>query len=427
MRATMGRPVTGGAKRLRDRWWARVVLHREPRDQAGRHRQHLVPLTKPGEKMAATVAGELARALQRHYDAGTWAPPQAEAAPTAETTVAEWVDRWLSTQTYSEMERDRARVTAWLPRTALAVTPLSKVTPKAVAAFVAELRALPSPRTKKLPAPRTVRNVADPIARAMRGAVFEGLLASDPWASLPTAARPQAVDARPERRREMRFSRDELETLLGEPSVEARWSVLWHLLALTGARLGEAIALRWSDVVSDRPLCRVVPGEQVHHRTRERVATKTGAVREVPLHPRLAAVLDAWRREGWPEEYGQAPTQGDLVIPSRGQAGRPWGTADGTGGPLWAQDVYRALQRDLVACGLPAHRVHDLRHTFVSLCADAGMAADVVTRWTHASSGTTARALYLVPAWDRQCAEMARLHIEGRGAVSAPQGAYVVR
>lgn len=426
MRA-MGRPITGGAKLLRGRWWARVVLHREPRDDAGRYRQHLAALSQPGEKMSEKVAGELARALQRHYDAGTWAPPREEAAPAPGMTVAAWVEHWLSTQAYREVDKDRARVAAWLPRTSLATVPIADVTPKAVAAFVAELRALPSPRTRATPAPRTVRNVADPVARAMRGAVFEGLLASDPWASLPTTARPQSVDAHPERRREMRFARAELETLLGEPSVEARWSVLWHLLALTGARLGEAIALRWSDIVGDAPLSRVVLGEQVHHRTRERVATKTGAVREVPLHPRLAAVLEHWRGDGWREEYGRTPVPGDLVVPSRAQAGRPWGASDGTGGPLWAQDVYRALQRDLVACGLPAHRVHDLRHTFVSLCADAGMAADVVTRWTHSSSGTTARALYLVPSWDRQCAEMRRLVVGGRGAASAPQAAYVVR
>ena len=417
----MGRRITGGVKRLRDRWWARVVLHREPKDAGGRYRQRLEAISRPGEEMSEADALNRARRLQERYDAGTWHPPTAkpEAAVSGQVSVAVWVDTWLSRQEYREAAKDRARVAAWLPRTALATLAIEAVTPRDVARFVSDLRSLSSPRTKAKPAPRTVRNVCDAVARAMRGAVFDDLLKQDPWAVLPTQARPQSVDARPERRREMRLARRELETLLGEPSVEARWSVLWHILALTGARLGEAIALRWSDVVADQPLSRVYLGEQVHHRTRERIATKTGAVREVPLHPWLAEVLERWRADGWPREYGRKPAAGDLVVPCRAQPGRPWGAADGTGGPLWAQDVYRALQRDLEACGIRPHRVHDLRHTFVSLCADAGMAADVVTRWTHTpAAGTTARALYLVPAWERQCAEMLRL----QGAARTSRG-----
>jgi integrase len=77
--------------------------------------------------------------------------------------------------------------------------------------------------------------------------------------------------------------------------------------------------------------------------------------------------------------------------------------------------VYRCFQADLTGSGLAGHRVHDLRHTFVSLCADAGMAADVATRWTHTAGGASARQLYLVPSWERQAAEMLRLVIDLRG------------
>ena len=76
--------------------------------------------------------------------------------------------------------------------------------------------------------------------------------------------------------------------------------------------------------------------------------------------------------------------------------------------------MWRELQSDLGGCGIAAHRVHDLRHTFVSLCADAGMAGDVVTRWTHTPAGSSARHLYLTPSWQRQCAEMLRLDLRPR-------------
>lgn len=412
MRCTLpavGRRITGGVKLIRGRWHARVVLHREPRDATGRYRQHVAPLPLATSKAHAL---RLALLLQADYTEGRWSPARAE--PTTEQlaafTVAAWVDRWLSRQDYSEAARDRARVEAWLPRCRFGALALSAVTPRDAAALVAELRALPSPKTGGAPAPRTVRNVVDPIARAIRGAVFEGLITADPFAALPTAARPQSVDARPERRRSMRLGRADLEVLLTEPGIEPRWSILWHVLALTGARLGEAIGLRWRDVQADVPLSRVVLASQIHHRTRAVTPTKTGAVREVPLHPTLAAELARWR-EGWATEYGRAPLPGDLIVPTHGTTGRPGRPARvaGAGSPLDQQQVHRALQRDLLACGIDAHRVHDLRHTFVSLCADAGMSADVVTRWTHAAGGVSARALYLVPSWDRQCAEMQRL------------------
>lgn len=85
------------------------------------------------------------------------------------------------------------------------------------------------------------------------------------------------------------------------------------------------------------------------------------------------------------------------------------GAAGEAGGPLWSQDVYRALQRDLTACGIVSHRVHDLRHTLASLCADAGMEENVAARWTHAPTGQSSRHLYALPSWERQCTEMLKL------------------
>jgi integrase len=140
-------------------------------------------------------------------------------------------------------------------------------------------------------------------------------------------------------------------------------------------------------------------------------------VREVPVHRGLAATLAAWRSR-WPEWYGREPADADLIVPARAHRARV-----SLGGPRRQAAVWRELQRDLEAAGLRAHRIHDLRHTFVSLCADAGMAADVVSRWTHAPVSTSsARHLYLVPSWARQCAEMERLEVALSSlAVSVPE------
>ena len=92
------------------------------------------------------------------------------------------------------------------------------------------------------------------------------------------------------------------------------------------------------------------------------------------------------------------PARAHRAVPSVGSARRQ-------------SAVWRDLQRDLTGAGLAAHRVHDLRHTFASLCADAGMAESIASRWTHTPSGGSARDAYVAPSWQRQCAEMLRLEL----------------
>lgn len=397
---------------------ARITLHHEPALTSGEYRRVEIAVTRAdGRAITSAYARDFAHRAQSRYDETRVPPGLSEsspnAAPTGALTVLQWTEGWLRQQTYPEADKDLARTRAWLSRTKLAALPLSEVTPRSIAAWLAELRKLPTAKGTTA-APRTVRNIADPVARALRAAVFEGHLAADPFAVLPTDVRPKAVDANPAARRDYRLTRSQAETLLSEPSVEDRWVVLWHLLLLTGARVSEGVALRWCDLVDDRPLRRVVIAEQIHHRTRERAQTKTGAVPEVPCHPMLETVLAWWRRVGWLQEYGREPTRDDLIVPARGAPGRPWGTADGSGGPIWQQDVHRALQRDLTACDLRAHRVHDLRGTFISLLADSGVAGDVAERWTHTPAGRSARHLYLTPSWERQCTEMLKLCLDLR-------------
>jgi integrase len=427
----MARPRTGQATYRRGRWVARILLHREPRTESGEYRTAQVEVTREGapvtskEPGAKSHAHRYAQRLQGLYDDGRWEPVRAanspgapdgsnsskasKSSPEAPVTVGAWVVQWLATQSYSEAKRDAARVAVYLPPCELARVALGEVRPPHVARFVAELRASTSPKTGAPPAPRTVRNVYDVVRRALKSAVFEGLLLADPTTSLPKTARPHAEDAHPEARAGYRLGREEVEALVAASA--GRWRVLWVLLALTGARLGEALALRWRDILEDTPLRRVVIARQVHHRTRMVTATKTREARTVPLHPELRRVLEVWRSVGWREEYGRAPLPEDLLLPARSDPGRPWGQASDAGGPLWAQDAYRALGRSLEAAGIRAHRVHDLRHTFASLCADAGMRENVAARWTHAPSGGSARHLYALPSWAAQCAEMVLLRV----------------
>lgn len=426
----MPRPRTGSAAYRKGRWYARITLSREPIGPSGERPRLEHPVTRDGQPLTGTTradkayAQRYARRLQERYDEGSWSPeraPPPPPAPTRETTTAAWCDDWLSKQTYREAAKDRRRTAAALALTAddgwsLGAVPIGKVTPLNVARWLELVRGRTVARSGRRPAERTVRNTLDPVARALRGAVFHELLAQDPTAVLPTDIRPQAVDADPIARRDYRIPRGDLEVFLGEPSHAPRWMVMWFLLTLSGARVSEAIALRWCDILEESPplLRRVSIARQIHYETRTVEPLKTEACREVPEHPLLRIVLEWWRGEGWLEEYGCAPKPDDLIIPSRARAGRRRGTHIGTGGPLWQQGVWAALQRDLEACGIRAHRLHDLRHTLATLCADAGMEENVAARWTHTPSSTTSRHLYAVPSWDRQCTEMLKLQLRPR-------------
>lgn len=400
----MGRRRTGGVGYHDGAWYARVTLSREPK-RAGRHprAEVRVPDTD-GRPPTEAAARTFAARVQALYDEGRWTPDRlgVEAQPAKGVVVERWVADWCARQKYTTAAQDAARVAHYLKGSSLAALPVARVTPRDVAAWLAHARRTPSARGTA-PAERTVRNAFDVLRRALAGAVFAGLLAQDPCAVLPSDVRPQSRDARPEKRRAYRLALGELEALLSDNGTPDDRLVLYHLLALTGARLGEATALRWCDLSPREPLPAVVLAEQFDPKRKTRRATKTLAVREVPLHPTLGAAL-AWWRAQWPRWYGREAQPGDLIVPARKHRLTP-----SVGGPRRQPAVWRELQSDLAGCGVAPRRVHDIRHTFVSLCADAGMAADVVTRWTHAPTEATARSLYLLPSWTRQAAEMGRL------------------
>lgn len=408
---------------MRGRWVARVQLHREPPGPNGRPRYREVEVLHKGASLTSTsreaegLARRFADRMQLRYDEGTWPPPEElpprapePAAPSSPSTspVMAWVTAWVSTQTYVTAAQEKRRVKAWLPRTKLGATALGTVTPQNVAAFLVELRSLPTVKDRP-PSERYQRNLYDVVARALRAAVFAGHLAADPTSVVPTEFKPKNEDADPEARAGYRFALADAEKLLGsEPS--DRWRTLWWFLAATGVRSGEMLAVRWSDLLEDKPLRRVSVARQVNSTTHKIARLKTKDTREVPELPALRAVLDAWRG-GWKREFGREPRGEDLLFPAVGK-----GPNRGKLVPMWPSAVRAQLLAALARTGIRHHRMHDFRHTFASLCADAGMQELVAARWTHSPQGRTARHLYAAPAWARQCEEMLRLQITPRAA-----------
>jgi integrase len=155
---------------------------------------------------------------------------------------------------------------------------------------------------------------------------------------------------------------------------------LVRLAAYAGLRQGELLALRWRDVDFAGSAITVARAISAGVET----STKSGRVRRVPLPDQAAAALDRLSRRGdftGPDE---------LVF------------CNALGRPLDSSALRRRFKRARDAAGLRPLRFHDLRHTYGSLLAAAGV--DLVTiqaAMGHGALVTTGRYLHARPAADQ--------------------------
>ena len=160
--------------------FARITLHRHASPDGAVRKTEREIVRPDGKTVTVAFAREIARAWQSRYDDALWSPDDRTAptvgAPSTTTTgpttvgtwVTEWLDRQVAREAYSEVLRDRERFRLWIAPTEFAALPLAKVTPRDAARLIEKLRAAKSPKTGKRLAPRTVRNVIDPVSRALR-------------------------------------------------------------------------------------------------------------------------------------------------------------------------------------------------------------------------------------------------------------------
>jgi integrase len=169
-----------------------------------------------------------------------------------------------------------------------------------------------------------------------------------------------AEDAQPPKPRDRdatdrAFSEAEL-AVLDTAIAGQRHEQLWRFLLATGLRIGEAAALRWSDVdlEAERVLVR-----RSYRRTLSGPVVSTPKTRRgrrtVPLGPAALTALKAQRTRVLELWVAAAVWEDqDLVFPN--QLGRPIR-------PDKVLDEFKAVQ---TVAGLQPRRLHDLRHTFAT-------------------------------------------------------------
>jgi integrase len=150
--------------------------------------------------------------------------------------------------------------------------------------------------------------------------------------------------------------------------VNGQDGVMFLVSAFCGLRLGELLDLRWGAVN--------FAGSSIHVESslvrNVRGAPKSGSGRAVPMAPEVARAL---------AEHSKArPVKSDADLVFAGREGRH------VDANALRQRFYGALER----AGLKRIRIHDLRHTFGTVCAAKGVPQTAIKEWMgHSDLATT--------------------------------------
>ena len=209
----------------------------------------------------------------------------------------------------------------------------------------------------------TVRRVHATLHRALRDAVRWNRLSVNPAA----AADPPKISA--ERRKLPAWSAEQLFSFL-ESVKDDRLYGLWHFLAMTGCRRGEALGLSWSNVdlegakvTIDKALLEI--GGQL------KICEPKSARgrRTIALDPETVAVLRAHHRRQAEERLrcgGAWVDSGFVFVGQSGEALAPWRVTK----------AFDSLRR---AADLPHIPLHGLRHTYASVALSSGINPRIVS------------------------------------------------
>lgn len=175
-------------------------------------------------------------------------------------------------------------------------------------------------------------------------------------------------------------------------AVDTQDAELVRVAAYTGLRLGELLALRWRDVEFEKSVLTISRAMSAGVET----TTKSGRVRRVPLPAQASDALQRLRRRS------------DFTTPAE------FVFIDAFGRPLNGVTVRKRFKLARDAIGARPLRFHDLRHTYGSLLAAAGV--DLVTikeTMGHSALSTTGRYLHARPA-NEQAAGFTRVFAVAR-------------
>ena len=348
-------------KRKDGRWEGRYTAGRDPETGKAIYK-NVLGKTQAEAKAKLKQAIEEAKGL--------------DAAKAGRYTVGQWMEVWF--EHYAKVKVAKVKVRPSSHQTYcgyidnhikpnIGKIPLEKLTSLELQKFYKKLLEkgrvdrLESKHQAKGLSPKTVRNLHQIIASAMKLAKEQRLILADPTegCALP----------RLEHREMQTLPVEQLQSFLREAKDSGMFE-LYYLELATGLRRGELLGLKWEDIDLERGDLRV----------RRQIARINGEVVEAPLKTK-----NAYRTLPLAED-----TVSILLEQKEKVGGSPWVFPSPTGGPISPDSVLHMLHRVLKRAGLPRIRFHDLRYTFATLALQNGVDVKTVSGMLgHFSVGFT--------------------------------------
>jgi integrase len=315
-------------------------------------------------------------------------------------TVASYIERWCNGRTNKTAKDEKARLTKHVAPT-LGSMLLDEVTPELVRQLFDQKLA------KTIEAPRTRRHVYDDLRRMYRDAVRVQLVARNPTDGVEA---PKKRDKDPTWRKLAVFEASEAAKLITDARIPMVRRVFYAIVFLTGARSGEAAALRWKAIQDGEPLRKLMIAEAFNTKRRKIGDLKAKSredviVRLAPIAPLLSELLDKWRKE-WSNVYARDANEKDLIAPmprTRGK-GRRIGGPDV---PWRDKSIRNALHEDCRLLGLRERAIHDGRATFLTMAEEAGCST-LIRLVTHAPERSVHRGYVRRVPWKPLCEDVLR-------------------
>jgi integrase len=278
--------------------------------------------------------------------------------------------------------RGSRRRPAWLMR-AFGELRVDEIDLAAIEAFEAKLK------TSSL-SPRTRLKYSIVLRMLLDHAVRRNVIAANPMASRG-------------RRRNSRLRKPSIKVydieLVEAIAAEAGGDVgeMIRLAAYSGLRQSELLALRWRDIKWAASVMQV--NERYGSTERDTDVPKSNQVRSVPLSEQSNDLLErVQQRDQW-------TAANDLVFGQRDgdpRRGKPytWSNRDASA----VRKTYKAARDKVIAASdetIAKLRWHDLRHTFGSTCAAAGVPLSTIQAWMgHSDITTTQIYIHFQPQHD---------------------------
>jgi len=332
-----------------------VVRYRDPQ---GRQRQRSAATLAEARLLRAAMVADVARGEYRALSRITFA----DYAKTWISTYQGRTSRGIRPETVADYGRDLDKdAIPFLGRLRL-----SEIEPRDIKAYAAHIQG-------RGVRPATVRLAIAPVRALLATALEDGLIRTNPAAGLRIATVDQTG---PESEKPKALTEDELRRLLSH--VPDRWQLFVELVAHTGLRIGEAVALQWRDV--DVTARRLSVRRRWYRNAYAPPKSRYGR-RTIPLTLGMANKLTQHRGPATPPDDA-------LVFPSR---------ADTPLDPANLSD--RVLKPAAAKAGVPWAGWHTLRHTCGTLLFRHGANAKQVQHWLghHSPAFTLATYGHLLP------------------------------